>query len=65
MFSSWRRRLFATAGALAAMAIAVSAFAQTGGLTGKCTGEDGKPLVGYTVQVDRQEMKWSQHYEDQ
>jgi tetratricopeptide (TPR) repeat protein len=43
------------------MAIAVSAFAQTGGLTGKCLGEDGKPLVGYTVQVDRQEMKWSQH----
>ena len=61
MLSSWRRRLFATAGALAAMAIAVSAFAQTGGLTGKCLGEDGKPLVGYTVQVDRQEMKWSQH----
>jgi len=55
------RRLFAMAGALAAMAIAVSAFAQTGGLTGKCLGEDGKPLVGYTVQVDRQEMKWSQH----
>ncbi len=61
MLSSWRRRLCATAGALAAMAIAVSAFAQTGGLTGKCLGEDGKPLVGYTVQVDRQEMKWSQH----
>ena len=61
MFSSWRRRLLAMAGALAAMAIAVSAFAQTGGLTGKCIGEDGKPLVGYTVQVDRQEMKWSQH----
>jgi len=49
------------AGALAAMAIAVSAVAQTGGLTGKCLGEDGKPLVGYTVQVDRVEMKWSQH----
>ena len=61
MFSSWRRRLLAMAGALAAMAIAVSAFAQTGGLTGKCIGEDGKPLVGYTVQVDRQEMKWTQH----
>ena len=61
MLSSWRRRLFATTGTLAAMAIAVSAFAQTGGLTGKCLGEDGKPLVGYTIQVDRQEMKWSQH----
>jgi Flp pilus assembly protein TadD len=46
---------------LAALVFTVSAFAQTGGLTGKCTGEDGKPLVGYIIQVDRQEMKWSQH----
>jgi tetratricopeptide (TPR) repeat protein len=43
------------------MTLAVSAFAQTGGLTGKCTGEDGKPLAGYTILVERQEMKWSQH----
>ncbi|SPE26189.1 putative TPR repeat-containing protein [Acidobacteriia bacterium SbA2] len=61
MLSSWRRRLFAVAGTLAAMALAVSAFAQTGGLTGKCLGEDGKPLAGYTILVERQEMKWSQH----
>jgi tetratricopeptide (TPR) repeat protein len=46
---------------LAALAFAVSTFAQTGGLSGKCTGEDGKPLVGYTIQVDRLEMKWTQH----
>ena len=61
MRSSLRRRLFEVAGALAALAFTVSALAQTGGLTGKCIGEDGKPLVGYTIQVDRQEMKWSQH----
>jgi tetratricopeptide (TPR) repeat protein len=44
---------------LAAFAFTVSAFAQTGGLTGKCTGEDGNPLVGYTIQLERQEMKWT------
>jgi len=60
MLSSWKRRLFALAGTVAAMAITVSAFAQTGGLTGKCTGEDGKPLAGYIILVERQEMKWSQ-----
>jgi tetratricopeptide (TPR) repeat protein len=46
---------------LAAFAFTVSAFAQTGGLTGKCTGEDGKPLVGYTIQIERQELKWNGH----
>jgi Tfp pilus assembly protein PilF len=44
---------------LAAFTLAVSALAQTGGVTGKCTGEDGQPLVGYTILVERQEMKWS------
>jgi tetratricopeptide (TPR) repeat protein len=61
MRNSWRRRLIGAAGTLAALVFTVSALAQTGGLTGKCIGEDGKPLVGYTIQVDRQEMKWSQH----
>ena len=61
MYSSLTRRLVGVAVAFAALAFAVSAFAQTGGLTGKCTGEDGKPLVGYTIQVERQEMKWSSH----
>ena len=36
-----------------------SGFAQTGGLTGKCTGQGGAPLAGYTLQVERTEMKWS------
>jgi tetratricopeptide (TPR) repeat protein len=35
------------------------AFAQTGGLTGKCTGEEGKALAGYTVQLERTDIKWS------
>jgi len=61
MLSSWRRKLIGLVGAFAALTLAVSALAQTGGLTGKCMGEDGKPLAGYTIQVDRQEMKWSQH----
>ena len=61
MCSLLRRRLIGVAGALAALTFTVSALAQTGGLTGKCIGEDGKPLAGYTIQVDRQEMKWSQH----
>ena len=59
MSSSLTRRLTGVVVLLAAFAFTVSAFAQTGGLTGKCTGQDGKPLAGYTVQLDRQEMKWS------
>jgi tetratricopeptide (TPR) repeat protein len=61
MYSSLTRRLTGVVVLLAAFAFSVSAFAQTGGLTGKCTGEDGNPLAGYTIQVDKQEMKWSSH----
>jgi len=61
MSSSLTRRLTGAVVLLAAFAFTVSAFAQTGGVTGKCTGDDGKPLAGYTIQVDRQEMKWSSH----
>ena len=61
MYSLLTRRLMGLAVALAALVFTVSAFAQTGGLTGKCAGEDGKPLAGYTILVERQEMKWSQH----
>jgi tetratricopeptide (TPR) repeat protein len=61
MSSSLTRRLTGVVVLLAAFAFTVSAFAQTGGVTGKCTGDDGKPLAGYTIQVDRQEMKWSSH----
>ena len=53
MYSSLRRRLIGVAVAFAALAFTVSGFAQTGGVTGKCTGEDGKPLVGYTIQLER------------
>jgi tetratricopeptide (TPR) repeat protein len=61
MYSSLTQRLIGVAVALAALVFTVSAWAQTGGLTGKCIGEDGKPLIGYTILVERQEMKWSQH----
>jgi tetratricopeptide (TPR) repeat protein len=61
MSSSLTRRLTGVVVLLAAFAFTVSAFAQTGGLTGKCTGEDGNPLVGYPIQIERQEMKWSSH----
>jgi len=61
MSSSLVRRLAGMMVLLAAFAFTVSAWAQTGGVTGKCTGEDGKPLAGYTIQVERQEMKWSSH----
>jgi tetratricopeptide (TPR) repeat protein len=61
MHGSLTRRLIGLAVVLAPLAFTVSTYAQTGGLTGKCTGEDGKPLVGYTIQVDRTEMRWSQH----
>jgi tetratricopeptide (TPR) repeat protein len=61
MFSSLTRKLVGLAVVLAALTFTFSTFAQTGGVTGKCTGEDGKPLIGYTIQVERTEMKWSQH----
>jgi tetratricopeptide (TPR) repeat protein len=44
---------------LAAFLTCVPVFAQTGGLTGKCTGVDGTPLVGYTILIERTEIKWS------
>jgi tetratricopeptide (TPR) repeat protein len=61
MYSSLTRRLTGLAVFLAALAFTVSTFAQTGGVTGKCIGEDGKPLGGYTIQLDRQEVKWTSH----
>jgi tetratricopeptide (TPR) repeat protein len=44
---------------LASFLACVPVFAQTGGLTGKCTGEDGTPLAGYTILIERTEIKWS------
>jgi len=59
MSSFWTRRVIGVAVGFAAFLTCVPVLAQTGGLAGKCTGEDGKPLVGYTLLVERQEMKWS------
>jgi tetratricopeptide (TPR) repeat protein len=43
----------------AAFLACIPAFAQTGGLTGKCIGQGGAPLVGYTLLVERTDVKWS------
>jgi len=51
------RRLLALAAVLVALAMAAPLFAQTGGLTGRCVGDDGKPLAGYTIVFERQEIK--------
>ncbi len=59
MFSSWTRRVMGVAIVFAAILTCIPAFAQTGGLTGKVVGEKGAPLVGYTLLVDRVEMKWT------
>lgn len=55
--SIWRRLSLAVA--LAALAATVPVFAQTGGLTGKCTDEKGEVMAGYTIQVERTDIKWS------
>jgi len=59
MSSLWTRRLVGLAVVFATLVAAVPIFAQTGGLTGKCLGEDGQPLAGYTIVVDRQEVRWT------
>jgi tetratricopeptide (TPR) repeat protein len=59
MSSFWTRRVIGVAAIFAAILTCVPVLAQTGGLTGKCTGEDGAPLAGYTILVERQEVKWN------
>ena len=59
MSSSWTRRVMGVAIAFATFFVCLPAFAQTGGLTGKCTGQDGKPLVGYVIRVERTDIHWS------
>jgi tetratricopeptide (TPR) repeat protein len=51
------RRMLGFAVVIAALAAAEPAFAQTGGLRGKCTGEDGQLLVKYNLKIERQEVK--------
>jgi tetratricopeptide (TPR) repeat protein len=58
MMPSWMRRLGIVAIIFAGFGAAAPLFAQTGGATGKCIGEDGTPLVGYTILVERTEIKW-------
>ncbi|MGO8736342.1 MAG: tetratricopeptide repeat protein [Terriglobia bacterium] len=57
MHSLLTRRLTGVAVVFAALAFTVSAFAQYGGLTGRCTGEKGEPLAGYTLRLERIEQK--------
>jgi tetratricopeptide (TPR) repeat protein len=59
MSSYWTRRVIGVAVIFAAFLACVPVFAQTGGLTGKCTAEDGAPLVGYTILIEREEIKWT------
>ena len=46
---------------LGALAGVAPLMAQTGGLTGKATAEDGSPLVGYTVLIERQDIRGEYH----
>ena len=57
MESSRILRRLGLAIAVAAFALVPSAFAQTGGLTGKCTLQDGTPCVKCTVLIERQDIK--------
>ncbi len=61
MSLSWTRRLVGLAVAFVALITAVPLFAQTGGVTGKCTGQEGKPLAGYTIALERTEVRWTSH----
>lgn len=45
--------------ALGALVATAPVFAQTGGLTGKCTDENGQVLAGYTILVERTDIKWA------
>lgn len=56
-----RRSLAGLSTILAALAIALPGFAQTGGATGKMTLQDGSPCVKCTVQLDRLDIKGNYH----
>jgi tetratricopeptide (TPR) repeat protein len=61
MVCSWARRLGGVVvfAALAAPGLLLFAQAQMAAIEGTCTGEDGKPLIGYFIMLDRQETKWT------
>ena len=57
MLSSGIRKWLGLAIAVFALANVPSAFAQTGGLTGKCTLQDGTPCVKCLLVIERQDIK--------
>lgn len=61
MVRSWKQKVVGVAIVFAALLIGIPAFAQTGGLTGKCTGQGGAPLAGYMIQIERVDIKWTSH----
>ncbi|MGO8786792.1 MAG: tetratricopeptide repeat protein [Terriglobia bacterium] len=61
MASFGTRRILGVAIFFATFLTCSSVFAQTGGLTGKCTGPGGVPLAGYTLNIERTEIKWTSH----
>jgi tetratricopeptide (TPR) repeat protein len=61
MDSFGTRRILGVAIFFATFLTCIPAFAQTGGLTGKCVGQGGAPLAGYTLQIERTEIKWASH----
>ena len=56
-----QERVMAVAIIFAALLMCTSASAQTGGVTGKVIGEGGAPMVGYTIQIERTDIKWKSH----
>ncbi len=59
MSASWVRKMLGAAVVLAALLTCLPAFGQTGGVEGKVTGENGKPLAGYVIRVERKDIHWS------
>ena len=57
MHWAYTRKLVIFAVVTAALAAALPALGQTGGLTGEARDESGKPMVGYTIQIERQEIR--------
>jgi tetratricopeptide (TPR) repeat protein len=56
MHFSWLRKSWLGA-MLAVLGTSWSLLAQTGGLTGHCSDEQGNPLVGHIILIERQEIK--------
>jgi tetratricopeptide (TPR) repeat protein len=61
MLRLWKQNIMGVTIIFAALLICTSAHAQTGGVTGKVIGTGGSPMVGYVIQIDRVDIKWSSH----